>query len=133
MTNVHVKRKAMSEDVFDLLDKVSKRAFSVFNNLKFNRKLDNNICTYIAIGEMAKTEKETLSRNLTELKNVGLIRSVTKKIIQNKDDPNKVHYFEHYRRTYIINPELIRCRDHDEAEYLWNQCGGNNDRNTMGV
>lgn len=28
----------------------------------------------------------------------------------------------HIRKN--INPEMIRCRDHDEAEYLWNYCGG---------
>lgn len=122
MTNTKVKN--MTEDVFDKLDKVSRKAFSVFNNLKYNRALSNNVCAYVAYGEMDKTEKETLSRNIAELKSVGLIRVVTHKYIPNKDDSNKVHFFEHYRKTYIINPELIRCRDHDEAEYLWNYCEG---------
>jgi hypothetical protein len=122
MTNVKVK-SMITEDVFDLLDKVSKRAFSVFNNLKYNRSLTNNVCAYVSYAEMDKTDKETLSRNLTELKSVGLIRGVPK-YIPDKDDSNKVHYFEHHRKTYIINPEFIRCRDHDEAEYLWNCCGG---------
>jgi hypothetical protein len=122
MTNVKV--KDMKEDVFDLLDKVSKKAFSVFNNLKYNRSLTNNVCAYVGHGEMDKTDKETLSRNLTELKSVGLIRSVTHKFIPHKDDANKAHVFEQYRKTYVINPEYIRCRDHDEAEYLWEYCKG---------
>jgi hypothetical protein len=122
MTNVKV--KTMKEDVFDLLDKVSRKAFSVFNNLKYNRSLTNNICNYVAITEMDKTDKETLSRNLAELKSVGLIRSVTKQFIPHKNDSTLMHHFNDFRKTYVINPEYIRCRDHDEAEYLWNFCGG---------
>jgi hypothetical protein len=123
----HVTRKDMKEDVFDLLDKVSKKAFSVFNNLKYNRNLTNNTCGYVPTEEMDKTDKETLSRNLTELKSVGLIRSIGKKVIPHKGNDDLVYKFTNYRKTYIINPEYIRCRDHDEAEYIWNYVGGNND------
>jgi hypothetical protein len=122
MTNAKVKN--MKEDVFDLLDKVSKRAFSVFNNLKYNRSLTNNVCNYVATTEMDKTDKETLSRNLTELKSVGLIRPMTSKFIPHKEDATLKYHFVDYRKTYVINPEYIRCRDHDEAEYLWNYVGG---------
>jgi hypothetical protein len=114
----------MKEDVFDLLDKVSKRAFSVFNNLKYNRSLANNVCNYVATEEMDKTDKETLSRNLTELRSVGVIRSIKCQFIPHKDDKTLMHHFHDYRRTYIINPEYIRCRDHDEAEHIWDYCGG---------
>lgn len=123
MTNVKV--KTMGEDVFDLLDKVSKRAFSVFNNLKYNRSLTNNVCSYVAYGEMDKTDKETLSRNIAELKSVGLIRGITCKLIPHKNDDKLKYHFENFRKAYIINPEMIRCRYHDEAEYLWKYCGGN--------
>jgi hypothetical protein len=122
MTNVKVKN--MKDDVFDLLDKVSRKSFSVFNNLKYNRSLTNNVCNYVATVEMDKTDKETLSRNLAELKSVGLIRVVTKQFIPHKDDRALMHQFTDFRKTYVINPEYIRCRDHDEAEYLWNYVGG---------
>lgn len=122
ITNAKV--KGMNEDVFDLLDKVSKKAFSVFNNLKYNRSLHNNVCNYVATEEMDKTCKETLSRNISELKSVGLIRGLPSRFIaHNKTDKLKYEFID-FRKTYVINPELIRCRDHDEAEYLWNQCGG---------
>jgi DNA-binding HxlR family transcriptional regulator len=114
----------MKEDVFDLLDKVSKKAFSVFNNLKYNRSLTNNISNYVVTTEMDKTDKETLSRNLSELKTVGLIRRVSCKFIPHKNDDKMKYHFIDFRRTYVINPEMIRCRDHDEAEYLWDYCGG---------
>jgi hypothetical protein len=120
MTNAKVKN--MKEDVFDLLDKVSRKAFSVFNNLKYNRSLTNNICNYVVTVEMDKTDKETLSRNLTELRSVGLIRKIKSQFIPHKDDPGLMHQFSDFRKTYIINPEMIRCRDHDEAEHLWNYC-----------
>lgn len=120
MTNAKVKN--MKEDVFDLLDKVSKRAFSVFNNLKYNRSLTNNVCNYVVTEEMDKTDKETLSRNFTELRSVGLIRKIKCQFIPHKDKSNLMHQFSNFRKTYIINPEMIRCRDHDEAEYLWDYC-----------
>jgi hypothetical protein len=120
ITNVKVKN--MKEDVFDLLDKVSRKAFSVFNNLKYNRSLTNNICNYVVTTEMDKTDKETLSRNLTELRSVGLIRKIKCQFIPHKNDPTLKHHFQNFRKIYIINPEMIRCRDHDEAEYLWDYC-----------
>ena len=122
MTNVKV--TGMGEDVFDKLDKVSKKAFSVFNNLKYNRSLANNVCSYVAYGEMDKTDKETLSRNLAELRSVDLIRSVKSKTIPHKDNDRLIYNFDNYRKIYVINPGMIRCRDHDEAEYLWDYCGG---------
>jgi len=119
----HVTRKGMiKEDVFDLLDKVSKRAFSVFNNLKYNRNLTNNTCVYVATEEMDKTDKETLSRNLAELKSVGLIRGIKCQFIPHMDDTSLMHCFNNFRKTYVINPDYIRCRDHDEAEHIWNYC-----------
>lgn len=120
----HVTRKDMKEDVFDLLDKVSRKAFSVFNNLKYNRSLTNNVCNYVPTTEMDKTDKETLSRNIAELKSIGLIRSISSKTIPHQKSDKLMYHFNNFRKTYIINPEYIRCRDHDEAEYLWNQCGG---------
>lgn len=105
-------------DVFDLLDKVSKGAFSVFNNLKYNRSEEDNVTQYVG-DEMNKTERESLSRRLKELKDVGLIRRVKKEL---KSGGGKVYTFKDPRNTFIINPEMIRCQDHDEAEHLWNQC-----------
>lgn len=122
MTNVKV--KTMGEDVFDLLDKVSRKAFSVFNNLKYNRSLANNVCNYVATEEMDKTDKETLSRNLAELRSVGLIRRIPSKFIPHQNNNELKYCFVNFRKTYVINPEMIRCRDHDEAEYLWNYCKG---------
>lgn len=111
-------RRVMQKDIFDLLDQVSKGAFSVFNNLKFNRSEETNLTQYEG-EELNKTEKESLSRRLKELKDVGLIRRV-KKQISGRDGKN--YTFKDPRNTFIINPEMIRCNNHDEAEYLWGQC-----------
>ena len=108
----------MTHDVFDLLDRVSKGAFSVFNNLKYNRSETDNVTRYVN-NEMTKTDKESLSRRLKELKDVGLICRV-KKTLESKD--GKSYNFKEPRNTFIINPEMIRCMDHDAAEYLWKQC-----------
>lgn len=111
--------KQMRPDVFDLLEEVSKGAFAVFNNLKFNRSEDTNISRYTPTEEMSSTDKQTLSRKLSELKRVGLIRRVKKTI---KRDANSTYNFKDPRKVFIINPELLRCRDTDEADFLWEAC-----------
>lgn len=114
----------MEQDVFDLLDQVSKGAFSVFNNLKFNRDEGNNITKYESAGEMSKTNREVLSRKLKELKDIGLIRNM-KKEIKCPDDGYggyRSYSFKDPRTVFIINPVMIRCKNHNEAMYLWNQC-----------
>jgi predicted transcriptional regulator len=118
LTNKNRRRKVAQMDVFDLLDKVSKGSFSVFNNLKFNRSEDDNTTQYVG-EEMNKTEKESLSRRLKELKDVGLIRRVKKEL---HSPTGKVYVFKDPRNTFIINPDMIRCNNHSEAEHLWEQC-----------
>lgn len=110
----------MPQDVFDLLDQVSKGAFSVFNNLKFNRSEENNVSRFSGIEEMSKTDKEVLSRRLRELKNIGLIRSVRKEIPEENSD--RIFRFKDPRKVFIISPYMIRCVEHDVATYLWDQC-----------
>ena len=118
LTNKNRRRKVAQMDVFDLLDQVSKGSFSVFNNLKFNRAEEDNITQYVG-EDMNKTDKESLSRRLKELKEVGLIRRV-KKELHGKN--GKVYTFKDPRNTFIINPDMIRCNNHSEAEHLWEQC-----------
>jgi len=110
----------MQEDIFDLLDQVSKGAFSVFNNLKYNREESNNISRYSCTEEMSKTEKEVLSRRLSELKKVDLIRTLKKDIPM--EGSEHVYHFHDPRKVFIINPTMIRCLDHKEAMYLWEYC-----------
>lgn len=120
LTNKKRSRGFMKADVFDLLDRVSKGAFSVFNNLKYNRSEEINITKYDYPEEMSKTDREVLSRRLRELKNVDIIRSVKKEIPEVNSD--RVYRFRDPRRVFILNPEIIKCTNHDEAEHIWNQC-----------
>jgi hypothetical protein len=117
LTNKRFTRN-MVEDVFDLLDKVSKPAFSVFNNLKYNRSVENNTTRYSIEEEMTKTQKETHSRKLAELRSVGLIRMIKGPVI----DLGQDRTYTMKKGTFIINPEMIRCTNHDEAVSLWGQC-----------
>jgi hypothetical protein len=112
-------RGSMQQDIFDLLDSVSKGAFTVFNNLKFNRSEDNNLTKYHQ-EEMSKTDREVLSRRIKELKDIGLIRSLKKEIPATKS--YQVYRFQDPRKIFIINPNMIRCTNHEEATYLWDQC-----------
>lgn len=119
LTNKKRSRGFMQQDIFDLLDQVSKGAFTVFNNLKFNRSEDNNLTKYYQ-EEMSKTDREVLSRRIKELKDVGLIRSMKKEIPATKS--HQVYRFQDPRKVFIINPNMIRCTEHDEAVYIWDQC-----------
>lgn len=108
----------MSADVFDLLDQVSKGAFSVFNNLKYNRSEIDNTTKFVEDEDMTRTQKETLSRKFKELRSVDLIRPVKGPV----KEKGTARIFTLPKGTFIINPDMIRCSDHDDAEYLWNQC-----------
>lgn len=121
LTNHKRQRTRMQQkDIFDLLDQVSKGAFTVFNNLKYHRNEHNNITQYTAEGEISKTDKEVLSRRLRELKDIGLIRAMKKEIaVPGKE---QIYRFQDPRKSFIINPQFIRCTDHDEAMYIWEQC-----------
>lgn len=119
LTNVNQKRGHMEPDVFDRLDKVSKGAFSVFKDLKSHRSVETNLTIYPGKDNMTRTQKETLSRRLKELKEQDLVRPVTKTLFE----LDQQRTFNVRRGTLIINPELIRCINHDEAECYWNQCG----------
>ncbi len=120
LSNKRRSRGIMQKDIFDLLDQVSKGAFTVFNNLKFNRDEENNITRFSVEEGLSKTDREVLSRRLTELKKTSIIRSVKKEIPDIGTD--RVFKFKDPRRTFLINPQLIRCTNHDEATYLWDQC-----------
>ena len=121
LTNRKRQRGIMhTQDIFDVLDQVSKGAFSVFNNLKFNRDEENNLTRYEYPGEMSKTDKEVLSRRLRELKDVDVIRSLKKEIPIPGSD--QLYRFQDPRKSFIINPNLIRCSKHAEALHLWQAC-----------
>jgi len=122
-TNKSRKGGRMISDAFDLLDhleKVSHQAFKVFNNLKYNRSEVNNITQYESEETLSKTDKESLSRRVKELKDAGLIRSLKKEI--KMEDPNIVWTFKDPRKVFIINPELIRCVEHEQAAHIWEEC-----------
>ena len=112
------RRKRMGPDVFDRLVQVSKGAIEVFNNLKKNREESNNLTTYAPEEGMTRSQKEVLSRRFSELRKVGLIKKVKGEF----PEPGGIKIFTVPKGTFLINPEMIRCSNHDEAEYLWENC-----------
>lgn len=117
LTNIKFRGRNMVEDVFDRLERVSKGAFSVFRELKYNRSLVDNV-TRCDVSDMTRTQKETHSRKLKELRDVDLVRSISGRL-PSRDGLRTIVY---PKGTYVINPEMIRCSDHSEAEWLWAQC-----------
>lgn len=104
-------------DIFDLLDQVSKGAFSVFTVLKRRRNVNNNLATY-STKDWSKTHRETFSRRLRELRRKGIVRVARAKMV----GQDLMRPYICKRQTYMINPDLLKCWDYDDANLLWNQC-----------
>ena len=104
-------------DIFDLLDQVSKGAFSLFTALKRRRNVDNNLVKY-STKDWSKTQKETFSRRLRELRKYKIVRIARARM--DGLGPNQQYVCK--RQTYMINPDLLKCWDFDDADLLWSQC-----------
>ena len=104
-------------DIFDLLAQVSKGAFRLFTELKRHRDEKNNL-VYYPTKDRSKTQKETFSRRLRELRKYNIVRIARARMkVQN---PVRLYICE--RQTYMINPDLLRCWEHEDADQLWIQC-----------
>ena len=104
-------------DIFDLLDQVSKGAFSLFTALKRCRNVNNNLVKY-STKDWSKTQKETFSRRLRELRNYDIVRIARARMVGH--DSQRPYVCK--RQTYMINPDLLKCWDYEDADLLWIQC-----------
>lgn len=104
-------------DVFDKLTGVSKGAFKLFVDLKMNRDDQTNLVPY-PTSELHKTQKETFSRQLRELRLAGLVRVAQR--IMKSDTPGRV--YQTAKQTYMIDPEALKCWNFADAALLWEQC-----------
>ena len=104
-------------DIFDLLDQVSKGAFSLFTALKRCRNVNNNLVKY-STKDWSKTQKETFSRRLRELRKYNIVKIARARMYGL--GPNQQYVCK--RQTYMINPDLLKCWDFDDADLLWSQC-----------
>ena len=104
-------------DIFDLLDQVSKGAFSLFTALKRCRNANNNLVKY-STKDWSKTQKETFSRRLRELRKYNIVRIARARM--DGLGPNQQYVCK--RQTYMINPDLLKCWDFEDADVLWRQC-----------
>ena len=103
-------KKPEPTDIFDLLNKVSKTAYDLFNQIKNNRDPENNIA-FLPIKELTKSQSVMQNKRLKELKDQGIIKKA--KTID-KTKPIK-------KGSYMINPGLIMCpANQDAAEAVWN-------------
>jgi hypothetical protein len=105
------------DDIFDLLDRVSKRAFHLFNELKTRRNENNNLVVYPTC-ELSKTQRETFSRQLKELREVNLVRIAKRQMAG--QDLRRPYVTD--KQTYMLNPELLKCWNYKDAALLWDQC-----------
>ena len=104
-------------DIFDLLAQVSKGAVNLFAALKRRRNDDNNLVKY-STKDWSKTQRETFSRRLRELRKHSIVRIARARM--DGLGPNLQYVCK--RQTYMINPDLLKCWEYDVADRLWSQC-----------
>ena len=104
-------------DIFDVLTQVSKGAFNLFNEFKTHRDDQTNLVTY-STQAFKKTHRETFSRNLKELRKVNLVK-VAMKTMTGMDARRP---YVSPKQTYMLNPDLLKCWNYDDAQLLWGQC-----------
>jgi hypothetical protein len=107
----------VGEDIFDKLEQVSKGAISLFVQLKRHRDDQNNLVPY-PTKEWSQTHRESFSRQLKELRTIGLVR-VAKRVM--KSATPGICYTT-AKQTYMIDPNAIKCWKYQDAERLWEQC-----------
>ena len=96
-------------DIFDALNKVSKSAYSVFNDIKNNRTWYTNIA-FVSMEDMTESQKVMLRSRLKELRDADIIRKA-----RTTNERYKVK-----RGSYMINPYLLKCYRHqEEVEAVW--------------
>ena len=105
------------EDLLDLLDQVSKGAFKLFNEIKKRRSQNSNLAHYSTVA-LSKTQRESFSRQLRELKQLSLVRVARRQMVG--VDIEKPYVTK--RQTYMINPDLVKCWHYEDAGMLWIQC-----------
>lgn len=96
-------------DIFDRLTLIPNSAIEVFNKLKHTRDLDTALCTYTTGKPATKSEREMFNRGLRHLIAQGIIKRV----------PVKNDHIKVRKGTYMMNPELIKCRKYSDACSLW--------------
>jgi len=105
------------DDLLDRLDTVSKGAFKLFNEIKKRRSENSNLANYPTT-TFSKTQRESFSRQLRELKLAGLVKVAKRTMIG--IDLEKPYVTP--KQTYMINPDMVKCWHYEDAAMLWIQC-----------
>jgi hypothetical protein len=115
LTTMETREK--QKDIFDRLAGVSKGAYNVFVELKCRRDQKLNLAHYPTT-HWTNTQRQQFSRYLKELRQTGIVRVALRRMAMK--DPQKLFIAE--KQTYMLNPDLLKCWEHDEAIVLWDQC-----------
>ena len=101
---------------FEMLIDISKPAQHLLNHLR-NINIHLNIVTIGDYDEMTKNEKRNFYRNLKPLKELDLVRKVTKFEMLDKDLINIIYEFD--KHTYMVNPHMIKPINDKLAFQIW--------------
>lgn len=97
----------VATDLVDILIGLTKGGQKLFQVFKNRRDPETNLCHYVK-PEMTRSDQAVFSRNLKELIDVGLIKKT-------KEAPGMVG------TPYMINPNIIMCREYDFYSKLWDK------------
>ena len=95
-------------DIFDRLVLVSKPANKLFIELKRRRDFKSSLVIYDPACT-TKSAKVLFSHWLSELKGEEIVKKV----------PVSNSYIKVRKHTYMLNPNLIKCKCYSEAVILW--------------
>jgi len=95
-------------DILDILEKVPKGAFSLFNELKLRRDPGTNMCHYPTT-HLSQVEQVSIRRAFGELYKAGILRRAKTVDILNPTP----------KQTYMINPHIIKCWEYKKALEIW--------------
>jgi len=109
--------KSGEDDIFDLLDQISKGAISLFRKFKSLRDENNNTLCYV-LDQMSQSKRVLFGRYLRELRNKDIVRITLREMVAH--NPQRPYVFS--KSSYMINPNLIKCWDYEDSEALWGQC-----------
>lgn len=112
-----MKTREKKADIFDKLGDVSKGAYHVFVELKCRRDPENNLAHYPTT-HWTSSQRQQFSRYLKELRAVNIVRVALRQM--ETRDPQVL--FVSKKQTYMLNPDLLKCWNYEEAALLWDQC-----------
>jgi hypothetical protein len=101
-------------DLIEAITSVTPAAQTLFIEIKRNHTIEFGICNYNLIARLKDANPsayKVFSRHIVALTKAGLIKRITRKVER--------HLEITAGHNYMINPNLVRCKQFSEAKGIW--------------